>query len=116
MVAPVHFAESTLTVADHILVEVITDDGIVGLAEAIPRPMIYGETRESVTAAIKGLITPELLGQRIDEMGRVVQRLANIKANHVAKGSVELAIFDALGKLLGISGSSLFRVGKSVNP
>lgn len=102
LVKPVHFASSVLRAADHLLVEVHTDSEVVGVAEAIPRPMIYGETHQSIAEATR-LISNELVGTRIDEIERSGQRLANIKGNPVAKGSIELALYDALGKSLGIS-------------
>ena len=41
---PLHFASGHIDVADHVLVEVVTEDGIIGIAEAPPRPYTYGET------------------------------------------------------------------------
>ena len=37
---------------EHVLVRLVTDSGQVGLAEAPPRPTIYGETAESIRAII----------------------------------------------------------------
>ncbi len=103
----VHFSTGVLTAAEHLLVEVETDDGVIGVSEAIPRPMIYGETRESIQATVRHLIAPQLVGARIDALEDVGHRLKNVRGNPVAKGSVELALFDALGKSLGISCHSL---------
>ncbi len=99
----VHFSTGVLTAAEHLLVEVETDDGVVGVAEAIPRPMIYGETRASIEAAVDQLIAPAITGLRLDALEQVGHRLRNVKGNPVARGSVELALFDALGRSLGVS-------------
>jgi L-alanine-DL-glutamate epimerase-like enolase superfamily enzyme len=99
----VHFSTGVLIAAEHLLVEVDTDDGVTGIAEAIPRPMIYGETKESMVAAITNLIAPQITGLRVDSIEQIGHALRHLHGNHVAKGAVELAIFDALGKTLGIS-------------
>jgi len=45
-----------LTEARHVLIELVTDDGRVGLGEAVPRPSVYGETLEGQIAALSGLM------------------------------------------------------------
>jgi L-alanine-DL-glutamate epimerase-like enolase superfamily enzyme len=42
---PLHFASGEVHAAQHILVRVHTDDGVVGTADAPPRPFTYGETQ-----------------------------------------------------------------------
>ena len=44
---PLRFASGEVHVAEHVLVRVHTDDGVVGVAEAPPRPFTYGETQAS---------------------------------------------------------------------
>jgi L-alanine-DL-glutamate epimerase-like enolase superfamily enzyme len=104
----VHFSTGVLTAAEHLLVEIDTEDGVTGISEAIPRPMIYGETAESMHAAILGLIAPQIIGLRIDSIEQIGHALRHLHGNPVAKGAVELAILDALGRTLGISCHRLF--------
>ena len=99
----VHFSTGVLTAAEHLLVEVDTDDGVTGIAEAIPRPMIYGETKESMVAAITNLIAPQVIGLRVDAIEQIGHSLRHLHGNPVAKGAVELAILDAFGRTIGIS-------------
>ena len=63
---PLRFASGEVHVADHVLVRVHTDDGVVGVAEAPPRPYTYGETQQSIVAAITTLFAPELVGLTLD--------------------------------------------------
>jgi L-alanine-DL-glutamate epimerase-like enolase superfamily enzyme len=35
---PLRFASGEVTVAEHVLVRVHTDEGVVGIADAVPRP------------------------------------------------------------------------------
>ena len=50
--------------ADNVLVRIHTDAGLVGHAEAQPRPYTYGETQASIVAAVRGWFAPRLLGMR----------------------------------------------------
>ena len=56
------FASGARERADHVLVRVHTDDGLVGQAEAQPRPYTYGETQESIVAAVGERLGPALAG------------------------------------------------------
>jgi L-alanine-DL-glutamate epimerase-like enolase superfamily enzyme len=114
------FSTGTLTAAEHVLVEVRTDDGVVGVAEAIPRPMIYGETMASVLHAIDAYVAPKAIGLSLLERERFVHELRHFIANPAAKSGVELAMFDALGKSLGVPCAKLLggytdRVATTVN-
>ena len=59
---PLRFASGEVHTAEHVLVRVHTDDGIVGVAEAPPRPFTYGETQDSVIAAITKIFANQLGG------------------------------------------------------
>lgn len=59
---PLRFASGEVNTADHVLVRVHTEDGVVGVAEAPPRPYTYGETQESIVAVIRKIFAPELVG------------------------------------------------------
>jgi L-alanine-DL-glutamate epimerase-like enolase superfamily enzyme len=59
---PLRFASGEVHSADHVLVRVHSDDGVVGVAEAPPRPYTYGETQASIVAVIEQVFAPELVG------------------------------------------------------
>ena len=61
-VKPLKFASGEVHVADHVLVRVHTDDGVVGVAEAPPRPFTYGETQRGIIAVIETILAPQPLG------------------------------------------------------
>jgi L-Ala-D/L-Glu epimerase / N-acetyl-D-glutamate racemase len=100
---PFGFSTGTVVAAEHVLVEVTTEDGVTGIAEAIPRPMIYGETLQSVVAAIEDHIAPHVIGLRVDARSAMLHAVRNLIGNPAAKAAVELAMFDAQGKSLGIA-------------
>ena len=51
------FASGTVTTADNVLVRVHTDAGLVGQAEAQPRPYTYGETQASIVDTVGGALS-----------------------------------------------------------
>ena len=104
---PLRFASGEIHVADHVLVRVHTDDGVVGVAEAPPRPYTYGETQESIVAAIEKLFAAELMGLTLLEREVVSARMDRTVGNPAAKAAVDMAIWDALGRTLGLSVSQL---------
>ena len=53
---------SRMDSVEHVLVKLITDTGHVGLAEAPPRPTIYGETPELVVVIIQKHLAPRIIG------------------------------------------------------
>ena len=49
---PLRFASGEVATAEHVLVRVHTDDGVVGTADAPPAPFTYGETQVSVRSIV----------------------------------------------------------------
>lgn len=99
---PLRFASGEVRVAEHVLVRVHTDDGIVGVAEAPPRPFTYGETQAGVTAVIEQIFAPQIVGLTLLEREVVAARLGRTVGNPAAKSAVDMAIWDALGRTLGL--------------
>jgi L-Ala-D/L-Glu epimerase / N-acetyl-D-glutamate racemase len=99
---PLRFASGEVQVADHVLVRVYTDDGVVGVAEAPPRPYTYGETQESIVAVIDKLFAPELVGLDALERELVQARMGRTVGNPAAKAAVDMALWDAVGRTLGL--------------
>lgn len=91
---------SALDEVRHVLVEVELSDGSIGVAEAPPRPTIYGETVYSILSIIEHELGPRLLGQPV---GRVAARLDEIKNNQTAKGGLDMAIHDAIAQGRGLT-------------
>ncbi len=89
---------SVLTEVKHVLVRVTLSDGSVGVAEAPPRPTIYGETAASITSIIANEVNIRVLGQAPDiALGMLYQ----VKNNHTALGAVDMAIHHALAQSQG---------------
>ena len=100
---PLRFASGEVHVADHVLVRVHTDDGVVGVAEAPPRPYTYGETQQSIIAVVDTVFAPQLAGLTLLDREAVHARLDRTIGNPAAKAAVDMAIWDALGRTLDLS-------------
>jgi L-alanine-DL-glutamate epimerase-like enolase superfamily enzyme len=97
---PAGFASGVVTTADNVLVRVHTDAGLVGQAEAQPRPYTYGETQSSIVLTVRERLAPLLLGISPLAGELVAQRCAQVTGNQVARGAVDLAVWDLAGQIL----------------
>ena len=97
---PKAWARGTIKAAEHILVKVYTDEGIVGVSEAPPRPTIYGESQPSIKYAIDQWLGPMIIGMDPFETERIWDRFDTIAWNPTAKGALDIALHDIMGKAL----------------
>jgi len=99
---PLHFASGSIDVADNVLVEVETADGVVGIAEAPPRPYTYGETQASICAVVDTLFAPALDGLAVSDREEARVRLGRTVGNPTAKAALDMAMWDAWGRTVGV--------------
>ena len=104
MYGALHWGQhSSLSEVRHVLVRVRLSDGSSGMAEAPPRPTIYGETVQSIVSIINTELSPRLLGQPAADVRAIYARMEQIKNNHAAKGGVDMALHAALAQSKGMS-------------
>ena len=90
------------TVSDYVLVRIGTDAGIEGVGEATVMPRWSGETVWGCQALIDRLFRPALLGCEVSAIEEIDRRMEGIcKHNWFAKSAVEMACWDAWGKITG---------------
>lgn len=99
---PMRFASGEVHSADHVLVRVHGEDGIVGTAEAPPRPYTYGETQTSIRAVIDTVFAPELIGLSVFDREKIHAVLDRTIANPAAKAAIDMAVWDVVGRRLGV--------------
>jgi L-Ala-D/L-Glu epimerase len=104
---PVGFASGTIETAHNVLVRIHSDAGVVGCAEAQPRPYTYGETQETILEAVRGWFAPRLEGADPLAGERARMLCAGLEGNHCARGAVEVALADLAGQLLGVPCATL---------
>jgi L-alanine-DL-glutamate epimerase-like enolase superfamily enzyme len=97
---PTEWARGIQDAAEHILVKVYTDDGLVGLAEAPPRPTIYGESIESIRFALNTWLGPMIMGMNPFELEKIWDKFDRIAQNPTAKAALDMALHDIIGKSL----------------
>ncbi|MGP4017519.1 mandelate racemase/muconate lactonizing enzyme family protein [Saccharopolyspora sp. 5N708] len=104
---PLRFASGEVDVAEHVLVRVHTDNGLVGMAEAPPRPFTYGETQRSIMAVVESIFAPQLVGMSPLAREAVHATLDRTVGNPAAKSAVDMALWDLVGQSLGVSVTEL---------
>jgi L-alanine-DL-glutamate epimerase-like enolase superfamily enzyme len=104
---PVGFASGTIETARNVLVRIHSDAGVVGCAEAQPRPYTYAETQETILEAVRGWFAPRLEGADPLAGERARMLCAGLEGNHCARGAVEVALADLAGQLLGVPCATL---------
>jgi len=88
---------------DHVIVLVETDEGITGIGEASPFLYYAPETQDDVISMIHNSIGPLLRGLDPFEMERIDDLLQKtIDGHYFSKAAVEMALWDILGKRLGV--------------
>src|SRR5262245_45076990 len=98
MKKPVFMAGVEIRQADNVLVRIESDDGTVGWGEAASAPTMTGETVESMMAAVAYLL-PAVEGRGADDIaGAVAAMSQRMYGNTAAKGAIEMAMHDVVGR------------------
>ena len=106
--------------AVRVLVKVTASDGTFGWGEATPLPAWTYETLESITSTIDIYLAPVTVGRAawdLDGLNRVFDRAINrgfTIGSPLAKGAVDMAVHDLLGRFLGVPVSTLWG-GRRIN-
>jgi L-Ala-D/L-Glu epimerase len=96
------WSRGVLDAAEHVLVLIRTDEGLTGVAEAPPRPTIYGESLRSIVAAIEDWFGPAVVGIDPYETEKVLDRFERWVGNPTARASVEMALADIKAQAAGV--------------
>ena len=83
-----HWANGRISLAKHIVVKVIAEDGTYGVTEAIPRSGIYGETQESIYYALRDIVIPKLIGLDSFNFEKIWEQMNELPFNFAAKLSL----------------------------
>ena len=102
---------ATMRTQTAVLVIVRFSDGSEGIGEGTTiGGLSYGpESPEGIKSAIDTYIAPALIGRDADNVNGSIQLIDKlVKANRIAKTALEIALWDGLGKRLGVSVAQLF--------
>ena len=103
-------SQTSVTAQSYVIVQVRLANGVVGIGEAatLGGPRWAEESVEAIKANIDAYITPALIGLQADRFEAAgIAMDAAAKRNNAAKGAIESALFDAVGKTLGVPASAL---------
>jgi L-Ala-D/L-Glu epimerase len=107
LLRPIKWARGEINTIDNVIVVVTLSDGMQGIADAPPRPTIYGETQHSLVTIIADHLAKRLAGINAFDVAGVWSALDAIAWNPTAKAAIDMALYDAQAKTLGISCAQL---------
>jgi len=114
MLRPIKWARGEIKTIDNVVVVITLSDGTQGIADAPPRPTIYGETQQSLVAVIRDHFAPRLVGLDAFDVAGLWQRLEAIAWNPAAKAAIDMALHDAQAKSCGLTCAQL--LGGTLKP
>jgi len=89
--------------ATTVIVELITDEGSIGVGQTAVAPRSYGETAEGISANIQKHLVPQVLGEEPFDIERLNQKLQAALPHHWSShAGIELALWDLKGKALSV--------------
>jgi muconate cycloisomerase len=102
-------------IGHHAIVELLTDEGVVGWGEAPAgatwggaHMRYFGETPETVNHVVQSYLLPAVVGLDPIDIGPIHAGMDQaIKGHPYAKAAVDMACYDAAGKALGVSVAQL---------
>jgi muconate cycloisomerase len=95
----------SVTAQSYVIVELRLENGVEGIGEAatLGGPRWSEESVESIKSTIDAYLAPALIGAPADRFEAARTRMdAAAKRNNAAKAAIESALFDAVGKTLGV--------------
>ena len=89
--------------AQTVLVEVETDEGLIGIGQTSVDAPFYGEPASGIIANINAHLGPAILGHSPLDIERLNRRMADALPGHLStRAGVDLALWDLKGKALGV--------------
>ena len=93
----------THRVSRFVLIKVHTDEGIVGIGEATVTPEWSGETQGGACFVLDHYLEPVVVGEDPFDTAHIMRKLDEAAfGNHFSKAAIEMALFDIMGKALGV--------------
>ena len=103
-------SQTSVTAQSYVIVQLRLASGAEGIGEAatLGGPRWSEESVEAIKANIDAYLGPALIGLRADRFEAAGLRMDQAaKRNNAAKAAVETALFDAVGKTLGLPAAAL---------
>ena len=102
LIKPYKSAYGVVERLGNVLVKIHTDDGTIGVGEAAPRLEYGGEFQEGVVLLV-GKISPLIIGGNPFDIEKLHETMdAFIAGNSATKASIDVALYDIMGKAKGL--------------
>lgn len=100
---PYTIAFKTVTEVKNVFVEIVLDDGITGIGAGNPSEYVVGETLEQSIEVLEERNLEFLIGRDIRELNQLTFEVwRNFPENPAARAAVDIALYDAFTKYLGV--------------
>jgi L-alanine-DL-glutamate epimerase-like enolase superfamily enzyme len=101
-------ASATVEHLDSTIVEIVADNGLSGWGETCPIGPVYQPHHTLGARAALQELAPALIGSEIGSVREIHRRMDGALSGHgYAKAAIDIAIYDLLGKELGVPVSAL---------
>ena len=104
---PYTMAKTSVTHLDTTIVKITADNGLVGWGETCPVGPVYAEAHAMGARAALAQMAPGLLGSVIQPLDIHRAMDDQLKGHNYAKAAMDIAVYDVLGKHLGLSVAQL---------
>ncbi len=87
----------------HVIVKMVSDEGVVGLGETVPLVAEFGEPTGGVKEVIENYFAPVLIGVDLYNIEEIHERMnLAVKFHWFAKSAIDFALYDLMGKTKNI--------------
>lgn len=91
------------TVTNDVYVKIETDEGAAGFGATAPKYYITGETQDTAVAVLRRELAPAVTGEDPFDVEKIHEKMNKaIKGNTAAKAAIDVALYDLMGKVLGV--------------
>jgi L-alanine-DL-glutamate epimerase-like enolase superfamily enzyme len=96
-------AIGSLDALENVVIRIETDEGVTGIGEALTTNKFNSGTLAGTSVAIRDRLAPALIGESPFDLTRLWIRMNEACAEEgFAKGGIDIALHDLMGKLLGV--------------
>jgi L-alanine-DL-glutamate epimerase-like enolase superfamily enzyme len=96
-------AVATVAHRDSVVVRLHTEEGLVGVGEAVLAPYFTGETQHGAVHAIESLLGPSLVGMDPFDLQAAVQRMERLlHGNPATKAAIDIGLHDLVARALEV--------------
>lgn len=99
------FVTALRTVTEVLAIDALvsTDDGLFGVGEAVPTPVLTGDTHGSIVAALEGPLRDAVLGADVEDFEELLRRIQTaLTRNTNAKAALDIALHDLRSRATGL--------------